>query len=208
MAWDLEAGGRVTDFQELPKPGAVQYWEREWVPTLDGEPILRGYPPPSFPTRKEAWAEAIKQVKHQAGLAFTVEIDTRSGCVLSGGIPEIVESVAEAREVILRYAGTGRGKSRREADDPWIVRFNTRRGRSNWKSLLECETSRHYDPAEPEAGMTCFYLLEECRVEGVGGTAIQVTGPPEVWDHPTDQPVGMDEDDNRDEDVEIDTDSD
>ena len=76
-----------------------------WVPTLDGEPLHDDhYLSHDYPTREQALAEAIKRVKHEAGLAFTVEIDTRSGCVLSGGMPVIVETVAEAREVIVHHA--------------------------------------------------------------------------------------------------------
>ena len=62
--------------------------------------------------------------------------------------------------------------------------------------------------------MACSYLLyEEGNLEGVGGVMwtygieIWVSGPPEVWDHPADQPVGLDSDDDRDNDVEVDTDS-
>ena len=203
MAWDLEAGGRVTDFQELPAPGAVQYWEHEWAPTLDGEPILQGYLRSRFATREEAWAEAIKRVKHQAGLAFEIEIGARSGCCCIGETPVIVETVAEAREVIVGHARENGGGSGSESDDREHQRFRPRRGRSAWKSLLECEISRRYDPANPEAGMTCSYLLYEKGPLGVvGGGAwiysveIWATGPPEVWDHPADQPAGLDNDDD------------
>lgn len=214
MPRGLGAGGLVTDFQELPTPGAVQYWEHEWVPTVDGEPIPRDYPLSGFATREEAWAEAIKRVKHRAGLAFEVKIASRSGCCVIGDTPVIVETVAEAREVIVGHAKRNSYERRSETDDREHQRFRTRPGRSDWRSLLECEISRRYDPADPEAGMTCSYLLYEKGPLGVvGGGAwtysveIWATGPPEVWDHPTDQPAGLDDDDNRDDDIGIDTDS-
>ena len=204
MASEFESGGHVTAVESLPRPGAVQLHYLDWVPTLDGEPVDGHYRWHGYRRREDALAEAIKRVKHQAGLAFTVEIDTRSGCVLSGGIREIVESVAEARKVIVRHAGGGRSKSRHdEPDDHGHVRFKTRQGRSAWKSLLECETSRRYDPSDAEAGMTCSYLLYEHEGLGVvgGGTMpysveIWATAPPEVWDHPAGQPIGLDSDDD------------
>lgn len=84
------------------------------------------------------------------------------------------------------------------------MRFKTRQGRSAWKSLLECETSRRYDPSDPEAGMTCSYLLYEHEGLGAvgGGTMpcsveLWATAPPEVWDHPADKrPIGPDSDDD------------
>ena len=201
MPWDLEAGDRVTDFRELPTPGAVQYWEDEWAPTLDGEPILRCYPLSRFATREEAWAEAIKHVKHRAGLAFEVRIGSRSGCCMIGETPVIVETVAEAREVIVGHAKEHSRESRSEPDDEEHFHFRTRRGRPAWKSLLECEISRRYDPADPGAGMTCSYLLYEKGPLGVvGGGAwtysveIWATGPPEIWDHPADHSAGLDTD--------------
>ena len=199
MATDFESDRCATAVERLSRPGAVQLYYHRWVPTLDGEPIDGNYLSYGYPTREQALAEAIKRVKYEAGLAFTVEIDVRSGCVLSGGMPVIVETVAEAREVIVRHAKGDRGPSRREPDDQERHYFKTRRGRSAWKSLLECETLRRYDPAYPEAGMTCSYLLYETGPLGVvGGGAwtysveICATGPPAIWDHPADQPIGLD----------------
>ena len=200
MASNFESSRYVTAVENLLRPGAVQLYYFEWVPTLDGEPIdddrcLR------FRTREQALTEAIKRVKHQAGLAFEVTIGARSGCCLMGDVSVIVETVAEAREVIVRHAKDHGGGSGREPDDREHQLFRTRRGRSAWKSLLECETSRRYDPADPAAGMTCCYLLYEKGPLGVvGGGAwtysveIWATGPPEVWEHPADQPVGLDTD--------------
>ena len=184
--------------ENLPTPGAVLEWGHYWLPTLDGKPIPVRAPYP-YRSREEAWAEAIKWVKHRAGLAFEVRIDSRAGCVLSGDIPVIVETVAEAREVIVRYAQGSVGGRQREPEQQEHLRFRTRRGRSTWKSLLKCETSRRYDPADPEASMTCSYLLyEEGGLGVVGGgvwtysVEIWATAPPAVWDHPADQPAGLD----------------
>ncbi|MCY4422681.1 MAG: hypothetical protein OXC06_06375, partial [Acidimicrobiaceae bacterium] len=77
------------------------------------------------------------------------------------------------------------------------------------------ETSRRYDPADPEAGMTCSYLLYEKGPLGVvGGGAwtysveVWATGPPEVWDHPADQPAGLDSTDNPYNDLRVEPDPD
>lgn len=208
MASGFETGSHVTAVESLPRPGAVQLYRMEWVPTLDGEPFEGSFLRYRFRTRKEALAEAIKQVKHRAGLAIEITIDTWSGCVVSGDLPIIVETVAEARKVIASYAKGLIGDRQREPDKQEHLRFSTTRGRSAWKSLLECETHRRYDPAAPDARMTCSYLLyEEGNLEGVGGlmwtygVEIWVTGPPSIWDHPADQPVGLDNDDDRDNDL-------
>ena len=199
MASDFEAGRHVTAVEKLPRPGAVQLHFLEWVPTLDGEPISEPYPPSYYRSREQALAEAIKRVKHRAGLAFEVTIGSRAGCCLSGDIPVIVETVAEAREVIAGYAKGDLSGYTRDPEQRDHLRFKTRHGRSTWKSLAECETSRRYDPADPEAGMTCSYLLyEEGGLGVVGGGAwtysveLWATAPPAVWDHPADQPIGLD----------------
>ena len=186
----------------------MQLYHLEWVPTLDGEPFEGSFLRYRFRTREEALAEAIKQVKHRAGLAIEVTIESRSGCVLSGDPPIIAETVTEARKAIANYAKGLIGDRQREPEQQEHLRFRTRRGRSAWKSLLECETHRRYDPANPDAGMTCSYLLyEEGNLEGVGGlmwtygVEFWVTGPPEVWDHHADEPVGVDNDDDRDNDL-------
>ena len=100
------------------------------------------------------------------------------------------------------------GRRQGEPDKREYLRFTTSRGRSAWKSLLECETGRRYDPADPDAGMTCSYLLhEEGNLEGVGGlmwtygVAIWVTGPPSIWDHPAGQACGLDNTDDPDDDL-------
>ena len=201
MASDFESGRHVTAVEKLPRPGAMQLHFLEWVPTLDGEPISEPYPPSYYRSREQALAEAIKRVKHRAGLAFEVTIGSRAGCCLSGDIPVIVETVAEAREVIVGYARGDLSGYTRDPEQRDHLRFKTRRGRSAWKSLAECETSRRYDPTAPEAGMTCAYLLyEEGGLGVVGGGAwtysveLWATAPPAVWDHPADQPAGLDND--------------
>ena len=213
MSSDFESGRYVTAVEKLPRPGAVQLYHLEWVPTLDGEPIDRPFARSYYRSREQALAEAIKCVKHHAGLAFEVRIDSRAGCVLNGDIPVIVETVAEAREVIVGYAQGSVGGRQREPEQQEHLRFKTRQGRSAWKSLAECETSRCYDPADPEAGMTCSYLLyEEGGLGVVGGgvwtysVEIWATAPPEVWDHPANQPIGLDNDDDRDNNAKSDSD--
>ena len=213
MASDFESGSHVTAVENLPRPGAVQLNFLEWVPTLDGEPIGGPYPLSCFRSREQALAEAIRRVKHRAGLAFEVTIGSRAGCCLSGDIPVIVETVAEAREVIAHYAKGSVGGRQREPEQQEHPRFRTRQGRSAWKSLAECETSWRFDPADPEAGMTCSYLLyEEGGLGVVGGGAwtysveIWATAPPAVWDHPADQPIGLDNAHDPDNDSKSDSD--
>ena len=215
MASDFESGPHVTAVEKLPRPGAVQLYFLEWVPTLDGEPIGEPYPRSYFRSREQALAEAIKRVKHRAGLAFEVRIESRAGCCLSGEIPVIVETVAEAREVIVSYAKGELSGYTRDPERRDHLHFKTRRGRSAWKSLAESETSRRYDPADPEAGMTCSYLLyEEGGLGVVGGGAwtysveLWATAPPSVWDHPADQPVRLDNADDPDNDLQPGCDSD
>ena len=201
MASGFETGRHVTAVENLPRPGAVQLYHLEWVPTLDGEPFEGSFLPYHFRTREEALAEAIQQVKRRAGLVIEISIGSRAGCCVDGEFTVVVETVAEARKVIGRYARRYLGHYARAPERREHLCFKTRRGRPAWKSLLECETHRRYDPAHPDAGMTCTYLLfEEGNVEGVGGVMwtyseeIWVTGPPEVWGHPADQPCGSEDD--------------
>ena len=207
MASDFESSRYVTAVESLPRPGAVQLYYFEWAPTLDGEPIdddhyLR------FRTREEALAESITQVEHHARLTIEVTIGGQSGCCLDGDFPVFVETIAEARKAIVSYAKGSLSEYTRNLEQEQHLRFKTRRGRPAWKSLLECEIRRRYDPADPEAGMTCSYLLyEEGPLGVVGGGAwiysveVWATGPPEIWDHPTNQPIGLDSDDEHDNDL-------
>lgn len=39
MASEFESGSHVTAVESLPRPGAVQLYRLDWVPTLDGEPV-------------------------------------------------------------------------------------------------------------------------------------------------------------------------
>ena len=80
MASDFESGPHVTAVENLPRPGAVQIHFLEWLPTLDGEPISEPYPLSCYRSREQALAEAIKRVKHRAGLAFKVTIGSRARC--------------------------------------------------------------------------------------------------------------------------------
>ena len=61
--------------------------------------------------------------------------------------------------------------------------------------------------------MTCSYLLyRQGGLEGVGGVmwtygvTIWATAPPEVWNHPTNQPAGLDADDYRENDLKLNSD--
>ena len=138
------------------------------------------------------------------------------GCVLiENAATVVVETVAEAREAILSYATDALGHHAHDPECREHLRLNVRPGGPTWEDLAACAEGRRYDPADLDTGMTCSYLLYmQGDLEGVGGVmwtygvTIWATAPPEVWDHPTDQPAGMDDDDNRGDDVGIDTDSD
>lgn len=139
---------------------------------------------------------------------FELKLGRQKGCVLWETRPFIVETVAEARAAILRHAMDALDRHAHDPKRREHLRLNVRRGRSTWNDLIECEEGRRYDPAHPDAGMTCSYLLYmEGNLEGVGGLiwtyGVQVwaTGPPEVWDHPADQPIGLDTDDGGDNDL-------
>ena len=188
MSSDVESSDHETDIENLPTPGAMR-WGHDWVPTLDGEriPIRHPY---WFASREDAWAEAIKWVKLRAGLAFEIQLGSQTGC-----IPDewslIVETVAEAREAILRHVLT---KQQDDEGGPG-TRGHGRLG-ATWEDLVEYEDGRRYDPGNLKAGMSCSYSLSETGwVEGVGGVRWPVSdyrwavAPPEVWDHPTDQPI-------------------
>ena len=95
------------------------------------------------------------------------------------------------------------------------LRLNVRADGLTWDDLAECEEARRYDPSTPENGMQRSYVLyRQARLEGVGGlrwtysVTIWATAPPEVWTHPTDQPAGLDSDEDLSNDVEQDPDPD
>lgn len=135
---------------------------------------------------------------------FEVRLGDMRGCVLiRDAATVVVETVAEAREAILSYARDALGHHAHDPERREYLRLNVRSGGATWEDLAECEEGRRYDPADPEAGMTCSYLLYlQGGLEGVGGVmwtygvTIWATAPPKVWDHPTDQPIGLDNDDD------------
>lgn len=184
--------------ESLPAPGAQRGWGGRWFPTLAGEPIGDiGWS--GFESREEAWAEATRRVKHHAGLAFEVRMGSATGCVVDGDRTTVVETVSEARRVILQHAqATLAGKGRDPRDREYLRLAGGSRN-PKWEDLARCEVTRHYDPGNPDAGMTCSYVLyEEGDLDGVGGlvwtfaVSIRATAPPEVWDHPADEPCGLD----------------
>lgn len=138
---------------------------------------------------------------------FELTLGTLVGCVLDEGRSFVVETVAEARSAILQHAMGALGH---QAHDPkWRehLRLNVGSDGPTWEDLIECEEGRHYDPDQPEKGMRCSYFLYgQDGIEGVGGVmwnysvTIWATAPPEVWAHPADQPVGLDTDDDSDDD--------
>lgn len=168
------------------------------MPTLDDKPIRDlGYL--DFESRKEAWEEAIRWVRHRAGLAIRVRLGSQEGCVPTPGEAIVVERVAEARRAILRHAKSALREHGRDPEDRRYLRLKGGKKGPTWKDLAQCEINRHYDPDNPESGMTCSYLLYEQGDLGVVGggvwtfaVSIWATAPPEAWDHPADQPCGLD----------------
>ena len=202
MSTEFDTRRNEPNVENLPAPGARREWDSHWIPTLDNEPIS-GADLYGFESREEAWAEAIRWVKHRAGLAFEVRLGSQTGCVVVGDGAVIVETVTEAREVILRHAmATLRGQGN-DPEEREYLRLRGGRGGPTWENLTRCETDRRYDPDNPDAGMRCGYVLyEQGGLDGVGGLVwtygvyIWATAPPEVWDHPADQPCGLDNDED------------
>ena len=202
MDSDLDTSLDRPTVENLPTPGAVREWGHSWAPTLDGEPIGDAGPF-GFRSRAEAWAEAIRWVKHRAGLAIEVRLGSQTGCLMRGDGVIVVETVVEARQAILAHAMDALGGHARNPERRECLRLERRKGGPNWEDLTRCETTRRYDPDNPDAGMECSYLLyEQEDLEGVGGVvwtygvSIWATAPPEVWDHPVDQPCGLNADDD------------
>ena len=208
MASDFESGRHVTAVEKLPRPGAVQLNFLEWAPTLDGKPISEPSSPSYYRSREQALSEAIKRVKHRAGLAFEVTIGSRAGCCLSGDIPVIVETVAEAREVIVGYARGDLSGYTRDPEQRDHLHFKTRRGRSKWKSLTEWRDEPPLRPGRPRSGHDLLlpalrggWSRSRRRCAWTYSVEIWATAPPAVWDHPADQPIGLDNPDDPDNDL-------
>lgn len=190
--------------ENLPTPGALREWPHAWVPTLDGEPIRSAHPY-GFESRKQAWAEAILWVKRLAGLAMEVRLGVQTGCVVEPDAVVFVETVAAAREVILNHAVRSLNGKGAASDEREHLRLRGGEGGPTWEDLARCETYSVYDPNDPDAGMRCGYVLyEQGGLDGVGGLVwafgvyVWATAPPEVWDHPGDQPCGRETDEEFD----------
>ena len=136
---------------------------------------------------------------------FELKLGSLRGCVMLEDRPFRVETVAEARAAILQYAMDLLDHHAHEPEKRGYLRLNVRADGPTWDDLGECEEGRRYDPTKAGDGMQCSYFLyREGGLEGVGGlmwtycVTIWATAPPEVWDHPADQPVGLDEDNEPD----------
>ena len=208
-----EHGGDGPAVENLPTPGAVRLGP-EWAPTLDGEPItcpqerrtflLRSSRAESllFPSREEAWREAIKWVKHRAGLAIRIKFGSMAGCTIVGK-QIVVDTIEEARSAILDYVV---GHARHAVNDPVRrkqLHLDDPSRDFTWEDLLKFETGRHYDPTEPWAQMSCSYrLYRSGPLSGVGGAPwiynviVSARSDPAVWNHPADEPAGLDPDDD------------
>ena len=131
---------------------------------------------------------------------LTVKLGSLTGCVLLIDSPcETFASVGEARAAILAFAFDRLDTDQLDTDNREHLRLRFRDSAPTWDDLAACEAERTYDPADPGGDMTCSYLLyQQGGLDGVGGmiwtfaVQIWVTAPPEVWDHPADQPAGLD----------------
>ena len=139
---------------------------------------------------------------------FELKLGMWMGCVMWEDQPFAVETVVEARSAILQYAMDALDHHAHDPERREYLRLNVRADGSTWEDLAECEEARRYDPSKPEDGMKCSYLLyRQGAIEGVGGlmwtysVTIWATAPPEVWDHPTDQPVELDNPDDPSDDL-------
>ena len=139
---------------------------------------------------------------------FELKLGSLTGCMMLEGNPFTVETIAEARSAILQFAMDKLGHHAHNPEKREYLRLKRRPGGATWEDLAECEEGRRYEPANPDTGMTCSYLLYlQGGLEGVGGVmwtygvTIWATAPPRVWDHPTDEPVGLDNDYDRDNDL-------
>lgn len=137
------------------------------------------------------------------GTGLELKLGSLTGCMMLEGNPFTVETIAEARSAILQFAMDELGHHAHNPEKREYLRLNVRPGGPTWEDLAECEEARRYDPTDPDTGMTCSYLLYmQGGLEGVGGVmwtygvTIWATGPSEIWDHPADQPVGLDNDDD------------
>ena len=105
--------------------------------------------------------------------------------------PFTVETVAEARAAILLHAMDALDHRAHDLGKREHLRLNMGAEGPTWDDLTECEVGRSYDPARPEDGMKCSYLLyRQSGIEGVGSlmwayaVTIWATAPPEVWTIP------------------------
>ena len=131
----------------------------------------------------------------ETGLELTLGL--WRGCVMCEDRPFTVETVAEARSAILRFAMEALDHHAHDPQRRQYLRLNVGADGPAWPDLIECEQGRRYNPGKPDDGMKCSYLLyRQDSIEGVGGlrwtysVTIWATAPPKVWNHPADQPTG------------------
>ena len=126
---------------------------------------------------------------------FEIKLGILTGCVMLEDHPFAVETIAEARSAILQYAIDALGHHAHDPDKREHLRLNVPAGGPTWDDLAECEEGRHYDPADPDTGMTCsYYLFGQGGLEGVGGVTwiygvtIWATAPPKYGTTPPTNP--------------------
>jgi len=153
--------------------------------------------PTAYETREDAWAEAIRWVKHRAGLAYMVKLESQDGCLVQPDGQVIAETVDEARQVILDHA-LKTVEHKNTPDSRHKMRLQGWEEGPDWEDLNRCIDFLRYDPDQPEKGMRGSYqLYVDGPLGGVGGlgwvysVGISVVSSPEIWDHPIDQPCDL-----------------
>ena len=138
-----------------------------------------------------------------------LKLGTWRGCTAWEDQPFHVETVAEAHAAILQYAMDALGHHAHGLNKREHLRLKVRADGPTWDDLAKCQENRRYDPSKPEDGMKCSYFLyQQGGIEGVGGVrwtyavTIWATAPPEVWNHPANQPIDLDKADDRGNDSE------
>ena len=178
--------------EDLPTPGKLRDPGDRRLPTPDGEPI------------GDSGRFAIGRREESRSAAIKIRLESQEGCCIMGLSPVVVDTVAEARLAILRQAMRSLGNLAHDPRNPEHLRLRPRADGVAWEDLINCETDRRYDPDDPDAGMRCDYTLYKSGgLEGVGGLIwtfgvyLAAIGPPEVWDHPADQPCGLESEEDQ-----------
>ena len=153
---------------------------------------------------------------------FEIKLGSLTGCVMLEDHPIAVETVDEARSAILRCAMEALGHHAHDQEKRDYLRLNMPADGPTWTASCDSgpgdgqvvEPAPEAAAAPPETTAAPAAEVEpEPEPESVAAVEPEpepewAAAPPDVWDHPADQPAGLDDDDYRGNDVGLDTDSD